>query len=149
VPGADNPAPVERDEPADREDPIGGSVPGADELEPVERDEFVARELPIGGSFPGADDGDGCVECDDRVACDDALEFELPIGGSFPGADDGDGCVECDDRAATTVEDCFDPVFPLAARLYEAPAPIRATVARAANGRCVLLMFDSFVWLLP
>jgi hypothetical protein len=52
------------------------------------------------------------------------------LEGSVPGADD----------------DPFDSVLPFAAKLYEPPAPISATVARAASGRSFLLMFHSFVW---
>jgi hypothetical protein len=40
----------------------------------------------------------------------------------------------------------FDPALPFAARLYEPPAPITATAARAANGFSFLLMVHSFVW---
>jgi hypothetical protein len=74
------------------------------------------REDPLGGSVPGADD--------------DPFEREDPFEGSVPGADD----------------DPFDPVLPFAAKLYEPPAPISATVARAASGRSFLLMFHSCVW---
>jgi hypothetical protein len=117
VPGAD-------DDPFDREDPFEGSVPGADD-DPFEReDPFEGsvpgadddREDPFGGSVPGADD--------------DPFEREDPFEGSVPGADD----------------DPFDLVWPFAAKLYEPPALISATVARAASGRSFLLMFHSFVW---
>jgi hypothetical protein len=50
--------------------------------------------------------------------------------GSVPGADDNP----------------FDPVLPFAAKLYEPPVPISATVARAASDRSFLLMFRSCVW---
>jgi len=62
-----------------------------------------------------------------------------------PGADDDEG-VECEDRVATADDDPFDPALPFEARLYEPPAAISATVARAASGRCFLLIVDSFVW---
>jgi hypothetical protein len=79
-------------------------------------DDPFDREDPFGGSVPGADD--------------DPFDREDPFGGSVPGADD----------------DPFDPVLPFAAKLFETPAPISATVARAASGRSFLLMFHSFVW---
>ena len=63
-------------------------------------------------------------------ADDDPIVPEDPFAGSVPGADD----------------DPFDPALPPAAKLYEPPAPISATVARAASGRSFLLMFHSFVW---
>jgi hypothetical protein len=56
------------------------------------------------------------------------LEPEDPLGGSAPGADDP-----------------FAAVLSFAARLYEPPPPISATVARAASGRSFLLMSHSFV----
>jgi hypothetical protein len=70
----------------------------------------------VGGSVPGADD--------------DPVDREDPSEGSVPGADD----------------DPVDPVLPFAAKPYEPPAPISATVARAASGHSFLLMFHSFVW---
>jgi hypothetical protein len=73
------------------------------------------REDPFEGSVPGADD--------------DPFDPDDPFGGSVPGADD----------------DPFDPVLPFAARLYEPPAPISPTVARAASDRSFLLMFHSCV----
>jgi hypothetical protein len=79
-------------------------------------DDPIDREDPFGGSVPGADD--------------DPIDREDPFGGSVPGADDVH----------------FDPVLPFAAKLFETPAPISATVARAASGRSFLLMFHSFVW---
>ena len=66
----------------------------------------------------------------DAGAGGDPFDREDPFGGSVPGADD----------------DPFDPVLPFAAKLFEPPAPISATVARAASGRSFLLMFHSFVW---
>jgi hypothetical protein len=144
VPGAEEFDPVECD------DPIGGSVPGADDedgrvgCEDSAEYELVECEDPIGGSVPGADDEDGRVECEECADCD-PVEREDPIGGSVPGADDDDGCVERAARAVTADADRFDADLPLAARLYEPPAPIKATVAMAASGRCFLLMFHSFV----
>ena len=79
-------------------------------------DEPSDRDDPFEGSVPGADD--------------DPADRDDPFGGSVPGADD----------------DPFDPVLPFAARLYEPPAPISATVARMASGRSFLLIFHSFVW---
>jgi hypothetical protein len=76
----------------------------------------IDREDPFGGSVPGADD--------------DPFDREDPFEGSVPGADD----------------DPFDSVLPFAAKLYEPPAPISATVTRAASGRSFLLMFHSFAW---
>jgi len=69
------------------------------------------REDPSAGPSPGADD--------------DPFDREDSFEGSVPGADD----------------DPFDPVLPFAAKLYEPPAPISATVARAASDRSFLLMF--------
>jgi hypothetical protein len=80
------------------------------------------REDPFEGSVPGADE--------------DPFEREDPFEGSVPGADDD----------PFEREDPFDPVLPFAAKLYEPPAPISATVARAASGRSFLLMFHSCVW---
>ena len=74
------------------------------------------REDPFGGSVPGADE--------------DPFDREDPFEGSVPGAD----------------EDPFRPVLPSAAKLYEPPPPISATVARAARGRSFLFIFHSFVW---
>jgi hypothetical protein len=59
----------------------------------------------------------------------DPFDREDPFEASVPGADD----------------DPFDPVLPFAAKLFETPAPISATVARAASGRSFLVMFHSFV----
>jgi hypothetical protein len=92
------------------------------------------RDYPFGGSVPGADDDP--VDRDDPFggsvpgADNDPFACEGPFGGSVPGAND----------------DPFDPVSPFAAKPYEPPAPISATVARAASGRSFLLMFHSFVW---
>jgi hypothetical protein len=89
------------------------------------------REDPLGGSVPGADDP---FDREDPLggsvpgADDDPFDREDPLGGSVPGADD----------------DPFDSVLPFAAKLYEPPAPISATVTRAASGRSFLLMFRSF-----
>jgi hypothetical protein len=98
----------------------------------------IHRDDPIGGSVPGADD-------------DDRVDREDPIGGSVPGADDEP--VEDDEDDPVEREDAFEdsddplaPALPFAARLYEPPAPISATVARAASGRCFLFMSHSFVW---
>jgi hypothetical protein len=118
--------------PLHREDPFEGSVPGADD-DPSDRDD------PFEGSAPGADD--------DPLDRDDPFEGSVPgadddpFGGTVPGADD--------DPFGGTVpgadDDPFDLVLPLAATLYEPPAPISATVTRAASGRSFLLMFHSFV----
>jgi hypothetical protein len=92
------------------------------------------REDPIGGSVPGADD--------------DPFDRDDPFEGSVPGADDDP--FDRDDSFEGSVpgadDDPFDSVLPFAAKLYEPPAPISATVARAASGRSFLLMFHSFVW---
>jgi hypothetical protein len=109
-----------------REDPIGGSVPGAD-------NDPVNPEDSIGGSVPGADNDR--VDPEDPIdgsvpGASDPLEPEDPLGGSAPGADD---------------DDPFAAVLSFAARLYEPPPPISATVARAASGRSFLLMSHSFV----
>jgi hypothetical protein len=122
-----------------RDDPIGGSVPGAGD------DDRVDREDPIGGSVPGADDEP--LEDDE----DDPVEPDDPIGGSVPGDDDGDTVDDDEDPveredAFEDSDDPFAPALPFAARLYEPPAPISATVARAASGRCFLFMSHSFVW---
>jgi hypothetical protein len=69
-----------------------------------------------------------------------------------PGADDDEGradrvdAVECENRVATADDEPFDPVLPLAAKLFQPPAPISASVASAASGRSFLLIFHSFVW---
>jgi hypothetical protein len=107
------------DDPCDREDRLGGSVPGAD-------DDPCDREDRLGGSVPGADD--------------DPCDREDRLGGSVPGAD----ADPCDREDA--LDDPLDSVLPFAAKLYEPPAPISATVTRAASGRSFLLMFHSFVW---
>jgi hypothetical protein len=69
--------------------------------------------------------------------------------GSVPGADDND-LFDGEDAFESSVpsadDDPFDAVSPLAARLYEPPAPITATVARAASDRCFLLMFAPCMW---
>jgi hypothetical protein len=67
-----------------------------------------------------------------RDAGEDGDPFDRadPFEGSVPGADDV----------------AFDPVLPFAAKPFETPAPISATVARAASDRSFLLMFHSFVW---
>jgi hypothetical protein len=89
---------------------------------------------PIAGSVPGADD-DPC-DREDPVAAsvpgadDDPCDREDPVAGSVPGADD-DPC---------------DPVLPFASTTFQPPAPISATVTRAASGRRFLLIFHSFVW---
>jgi hypothetical protein len=109
-----------------REDALGGSVPGAD-------DDRFDREDALGGSAPGA--ADDRFDREDALggsapgAPDDRFDREDPFGGSVLGADD-DRC---------------DSVLSFAAKLYEPPAPIRATVTRAASGRRFLLMFHSFV----
>jgi hypothetical protein len=92
------------------------------------------RDDPFGGSVPGADD-DPFDRADEPFegsvpGADDPFDADDPFGGSVPGADDVP----------------FDPLLPFAARLFEPPAPISATVARAASGRSFLLMFHSFVW---
>jgi hypothetical protein len=92
------------------------------------------REDPFEGSVPGADDDpfdrEDPFEGSVPGADDDPFDREDPFEGSVPGADDVP----------------FDPVLPFAAKLFETPAPISATVARAASGRSFLLMFHSFVW---
>ena len=114
-----------------REHSFGGSLPGADD--PFDRedpfdgsvpgaDDPFDREEPLGGSVPGADD--------DPIDREDPFDGEDPFEGGVPGADD----------------DPFDSVLPFAAKLYEPPAPISATVTRAASGRSFLLMFHSCVW---
>jgi hypothetical protein len=92
------------------------------------------REDPFEGSVPGADD--------------DPFNREDPFGRSVPG-EDGDPFDREDPFEGSVPgadDDPFDPVLPFAARLFEPPAPISATVARAASGRSFLLMFHSFVW---
>jgi hypothetical protein len=88
-----------------------------------------------GGSVPGADgdpfDRGDPFEGSVPGADGDPFDREGPCGGSVPGADD---------------DHPFDPVLRFAAKLVETPAPISATVARAASGRSFLLMFHSFVW---
>jgi hypothetical protein len=104
------------DDPFDREDPLGGSVPGADD--PFDRED-------LGGSVPGADDPFDREDLGGSVpGADDPFDGEDPLEGSVPGADDVP----------------FDPVLPFAAKLFETPAPISATVARAASGRSFLLI---------
>jgi hypothetical protein len=107
-----------------------GSVPGADD------DDLFGREDAFGGSVPGADDND-------------LFGREDAFGGSVPGADDND-LFDGEDAFESSVpsadDDPFDAGSPLAARLYEPPAPITATVARAASGRSSLLMFAPCVW---
>jgi hypothetical protein len=92
------------------------------------------REDPCEGGVPGADDD----PVDRGVACE----------GGVPGADDDpvDRGVACEGGVPGADDDPVDPVLPFAANVYEPPAPISATVARAASGRSFLLMFHSCVW---
>jgi hypothetical protein len=111
--------------PLHREDLIGGSVPGAD-------DDPVEREDPFEGSVPGDDD---------------PFDRDDPIGGSVPGHDDPFDREDPFELSVPGADDLpFDPVLPFAAKLFQPPAPINATVARAASGFSFLLMLHSFVW---
>jgi hypothetical protein len=102
--------------------------------------EGLRRQRFFEGSVPGADDDR--FDLEDRFGGsvpgtdDDRFDPEDPFGGSVPGADDN----TCDR------DDRFGWVLPSAAKLYDAPAPISATVARAASGRSFLVMVRSFVW---
>ena len=99
---------------------IGGNVPGAAADDTVQDDDDPVDRDGVGGSVPGAAEGDTVGDDDER---EDALKASVP---------------KDDDR--------FDPALLFAAALYEPPAPISATAARAASGFSFLLMFHSFVW---
>ena len=104
-----------------QDDPIGGSVPGAAD---VGTDSVVTdREDRTAGKRPGANDSPDSTGRADLA------------GEAFPGAVGPTG------RGTEIL-----PVLPFAAKPYEPPAPISATVARPSSGRIFLIMLRSFVW---
>jgi hypothetical protein len=99
---------------------LGSCVGGAGEG----GDPFTGED-PFDGSDPGEDD--------------DPSDREDPFDGSDPGEDD-------DPFEGSEPAEDGDAMLPFAAKPFEQPASISATVARAASDRSFLLMFLSCVW---